>query len=65
MLEEPRPRRNKLWVSTCPTPGHGRAESLALLTEMVTRNDQTPGHGQPQPMEEDLLSLEPTIVPAV
>ena len=50
MLEEARQRRNRLWVSTFPTPGHGRAEALALLTEMVTRNDQTPGCGQPQPM---------------
>ena len=39
MLEEDRQRRNRLWVNTCPTPGHGRAETLALLTKMVTRND--------------------------
>ena len=48
--EEMRKEQNRLWVNTCPTAGHGRAETLALLTEMVSRNDRTPGCGQPQPM---------------
>ena len=47
ILEEDRQRQNRLWVNTCPTPGWGRTGTLALLTEMVTKNKQKPGCGQP------------------
>ena len=48
--EEMRKEQNRLWTSTCLTPGGSRAKTLALLTKMVNRNDQTPGRGQPQPI---------------
>ena len=37
--EEDRQRWNRLWMNTFPTPGCGRAETLKLLTEMVTKNE--------------------------
>ena len=33
--EEMRRARNRLWLNTCPTLGHGRAATLVLLSEMV------------------------------
>ena len=36
--EEMRERRNRIWVSVGLTPGHGRAATLALLSEMVAQN---------------------------
>ena len=49
--EETRRERNRLRIRTCPTPGHGRAVTLALLNEMVARNASGPGLRHPQPME--------------
>ena len=48
--EEMRRERNRLWISTCQTPGHGRAATLALLNEMVTQNAKAPGFRHPQPI---------------
>ena len=36
--EEERREKNRCWMNTCPTPGCGRAETLKLLTDMVTKN---------------------------
>ena len=48
ILEEERQRCNRLWVTTCLTPRHGWAETLALLTKMVSKNDMELGHGRGQ-----------------
>ena len=41
--EEERREKNRCWMNTCLTPGCGRAETLKLLTDMVTKNEQKPG----------------------
>ena len=48
--EEVKRRRDRIWLSTCPTLGHGRAGTLALLSEMVVQNAKVPGLRHPQPM---------------
>ena len=67
ILEEERHRCNRLWVTTCPTPGCGRVETLALLKEMVSKKEWTPGCecGQSQTLGRDLLPLAPPIVLAI
>ena len=35
-------RRDRIWLSTCLTLGHGRAATLALLIEMVAQNAIAP-----------------------
>ena len=37
ILDKEKQRHNRLWMTICPTPGWGRAETLALLTEMVAK----------------------------
>ena len=36
--EEMQQMRNRIWLHACPTPGHGRVATVALLSEMVTQN---------------------------
>ena len=43
-------RRDKIWLSTCPTPGHGRAATSALLSKMVVQNARVPGSRHLQPV---------------
>ena len=50
VLEETRRARNRLWLGTCLTPGHGRAATLVLFSEMVAQNARVPGLRHPQPM---------------
>ena len=45
-----RGERNRLWLSTCLTMGHGRAATLVLFNEMVAQNAIAPGLRHPQPM---------------
>ena len=35
--EEARRRKDRIWLIACLTPGHGRATTLALLSEMVVQ----------------------------
>ena len=48
--EEMRRERNRIWLSTCLTLGHGRAVALVLLNELVAQNARAPGFRHPQPM---------------
>ena len=41
--EEMKRERNRLWVSNGPTPGWGRAESIAYLSELVCQNARALG----------------------
>ena len=62
ILDEERQRCNRLWVTTCPTPGWGTAETLTLLTEKVTKNEPIPGCGcgQQQTLGRRLAIPNPT-----
>ena len=42
--------KNRLWMSTCLTPGCGRAATLMLLSEMVAWNAQEPRFQHSQSM---------------
>ena len=42
--------RNRIWLSTCPTLGHGRAATIVLLGEMVAQNARVAGLRHPPPM---------------
>ena len=61
MWEEERRERNRLWANSCPTPGCGRAETLKLLTDMVTKSEWKQEVDSHKLWEGDLISLTPTI----
>ena len=35
---ETRMRRDRIWINVSPTPGQGRATTLALLSEVAAQN---------------------------
>ena len=42
--------KNRLCISTCLTPAHGRVVTLTLLNDMVAQNAQVTGLRHPQPI---------------
>ena len=56
--EEARRRRDRIWLSACLTPGHGRAATLALLSKMVAKNaTRRPGDRNLHPMGRGLADI--------
>ena len=55
--EEARRRRDRILIGTCLTLGHGRAATLALLSEMVVQNARAPSPRHPQLMGRGLAGM--------
>ena len=56
--EEARRKRDRIWLSKCPSPGQGRAATLALLSEMVAQNaTRRPGDRNLHPMGRGLAGI--------
>ena len=51
-------RRDRIWLNACPTLVHGRAATLALLSEMVAQNaTRRPGDRNLHPMGRGLAGV--------